>query len=875
MCKQDLKILLRNLLFYIMWTIILLFVRKAYSADISNNWEFFEIPDRSPKQIVIDNANRKWISVAVGVQVLDGEEWYKYTQKNSGLPYYGINCLKVDHENNIWFGTEKGAARFDGETWEIFDEDDTGIAADRVIDVAFDNNGGVWFTSGLKVSHFDGSAWETYIDETESSYAIRCITVDDENDAWFGMYHRGIKRFDGSSWRTYNDDNSGIAGNNVTTLAITSDGDKLLIGTTRGLSEFDGEHWKSWDDEVRNALAINFDSNGFLWVVNGSYFSCYDGETWAFFSDSDIPKTEEYSDRDIEIRDMAIDSEDNIWLVTNIGLYRYTPQFVRITGTSQFEGEMYHPGDAIDLSWLTNRVQDVTIEYSINGKSQWQKIEKSLNADLKTYTYILPSDVIPQEYYSMKMTIRISSGDSPDIFDEIYFYIEENDLQESFVTFTPDNSGVLSEYASIIYEDKSGAMWFVSKIGVSRYDGSSWTAFTAENSDLVTNDINSLYEDVNGGMWFLSGAGVSGYDGATWTTFTAENSGLFCNYVNHMASTPDGSLWFGTSAGLSEFDGETWRTWFEGESIMYLAVGRNGRVFTLFHHFDLSYEKVACHWHAPHEWEIVSFDGEQWVQETEEYSTINVIGTGPDGYLWFNTFQNKMIKYDGVTWNMIDCPEEVFWIKKTGVEGCIAWGRDGTLWVDDNRSLYYYDEKEWQNFIYTDFSPGYMSAAPDGSLFCANYYDGFAEFNGYIWKTYLHNNGGAFYRIYSIFVDSHNVKWLSGNEGIVRFDNGAAVTVNVTETPEEITLLRNFPNPFNLSTTISFSLTLSDFTELVIYNIMGQKVRTLLTDYQMAGTHSVVWDGRDDLGKSVSSGIYLNNLKAGNTECTGKMLLIK
>ncbi len=93
----------------------------------------------------------------------------------------------------------------------------------------------------------------------------------------------------------------------------------------------------------------------------------------------------------------------------------------------------------------------------------------------------------------------------------------------------------------------------------------------------------------------------------------------------------------------------------------------------------------------------------------------------------------------------------------------------------------------------------------------------------------------------------------------------------------ETKLLGNYPNPFNPTTTISFSTTEStENTELVIYNIKGQKVKQLVSDQLSAGEHSVVWDGRDENGKSVSSGIYFYKLIVDSkTEAVKKCLLLK
>ena len=95
--------------------------------------------------------------------------------------------------------------------------------------------------------------------------------------------------------------------------------------------------------------------------------------------------------------------------------------------------------------------------------------------------------------------------------------------------------------------------------------------------------------------------------------------------------------------------------------------------------------------------------------------------------------------------------------------------------------------------------------------------------------------------------------------------------------PVATQLSGNYPNPFNPSTTISFSLNTenTENTEIVIYNLKGQKVKTLVKDMLPAGNHQVIWNGKDDNGKQVSSGIYFYKLKTDNFEKTRKMILLR
>ena len=87
--------------------------------------------------------------------------------------------------------------------------------------------------------------------------------------------------------------------------------------------------------------------------------------------------------------------------------------------------------------------------------------------------------------------------------------------------------------------------------------------------------------------------------------------------------------------------------------------------------------------------------------------------------------------------------------------------------------------------------------------------------------------------------------------------------------------LTNYPNPFNPTTTIDFSIPKDSGINLSIYNLKGQKVKTLLNEYKEAGKHQVVWNGRDESNKRAASGLYLYKIISGKETVTRKMLLLK
>ena len=91
----------------------------------------------------------------------------------------------------------------------------------------------------------------------------------------------------------------------------------------------------------------------------------------------------------------------------------------------------------------------------------------------------------------------------------------------------------------------------------------------------------------------------------------------------------------------------------------------------------------------------------------------------------------------------------------------------------------------------------------------------------------------------------------------------------------EFELFQNYPNPFNPETIIEYYLPQSATIRLEILNLLGQKVRTLVASQKLAGNHWTVWDGKDDSGREVASGVYFFVLKTQNFVQSRKMLLIR
>ncbi len=112
-------------------------------------------------------------------------------------------------------------------------------------------------------------------------------------------------------------------------------------------------------------------------------------------------------------------------------------------------------------------------------------------------------------------------------------------------------------------------------------------------------------------------------------------------------------------------------------------------------------------------------------------------------------------------------------------------------------------------------------------------------------------------------------------DGSLFIDEDPTSVVKKDRTPREYTLYQNYPNPFNPSTHIMYDLPGQSVVKLTVLNMLGQKTRTLVNGRQNTGTHSTIWDGRNDNGEIVPSGVYFYRLRAGDFVTVKKMILMQ
>ena len=187
--------------------------------------------------------------------------------------------------------------------------------------------------------------------------------------------------------------------------------------------------------------------------------------------------------------------------------------------------------------------------------------------------------------------------------------------------------------------------------------------------------------------------------------------------------------------------------------------------------------------------------------------------------------------------------------------------------------------------IYLGYFDGTPAAALPFSDIAANDSDPYPAGDRYVFFSSTRAGGQGNYDLYLAAINT-GATWslseINPNLNTPLHELGASyastqgsATVIVSSIPHRFSLSQNYPNPFNPSTWITYQIAAPGEVSLVIYNVMGQSVRTLVAGHQDAEIFQVEWGGKDDSGQKVSSGVYLYRLVSQKAVEIRRMLLLK
>ena len=124
---------------------------------------------------------------------------------------------------------------------------------------------------------------------------------------------------------------------------------------------------------------------------------------------------------------------------------------------------------------------------------------------------------------------------------------------------------------------------------------------------------------------------------------------------------------------------------------------------------------------------------------------------------------------------------------------------------------------------------------------------------------------------------NENLGYAVGENGAIYKYDASSTGIEETKLKivEKFELNQNYPNPFNSKTVISYMLKAQSMVDLRVYNLLGQEVRRLVEDTKPAEVYSISWDGRNNKGEELPSGVYIYRLKAGDFVKSRKMVLLR
>ncbi|MFC1508683.1 two-component regulator propeller domain-containing protein [Candidatus Omnitrophota bacterium] len=635
----------------------------------------------------------------------------------------------------------------------------------------------------------------------------------------------------------------GLLHNNVMAVAPSHDG-SVWFGTNTGISHFKDNTWTVYDHGILNYCVreITVDNEGGIWTGGATRtmgITHYDGEKWTEYTYAD--------DRALYTWSIEIDSRGVIWAATMHGLFSFR------NGVWNFHSETGSPGK----EWI----------YSVDSE---------------------PGGIIWCGTFEGK----------------VFKYDGE-----SWESYT-EAAGLSWSRIWDICIAPDGDIWFAAKNGLTRYDGKSWETITLDE-EFSQYTITELDIDDDGDVWIGTwGAGLFRYDGVEWESFLVPNEPA-SNSFRCLASGYNDKLWCGTERGVSSFDGSNWISYstsdgMESGSISTIQVSRNGDIWAA----------------STHGGGISHFNGEQWETFTTADGLIDnyirSFSVNSEGHVWagFNTISGVSY-FDGSSWTSIAEFENLLvhdiavdhydtvWIATKGggiyafnntqwtaydtddglVDNNIyrvAAGNDGSLWCQTKGVLYKFNDQSWTSFpklAYSIHANSIIDAVDSkGTVWLISpFYTGAYTFDGEIVSHVNYYEGFRDLSFNAVTSGPEGEIWLASAYGLFRYlpDGSHTKVSDPTVQNPTILLNGNYPNPFNQTTTIEFALPREMMVELSIYNVMGQKVRTLLNDSYGAGNHRVIWDGRDDEFRYVSSGVYITNLISENNSINRSMLLMK
>lgn len=705
----------------------------------------------------------------------------------------------------------------------VFNSNNTGLPKDELNTIVKDYEDNLWIGVSNIGSPIGGlikyrdSVFTIYnkYNSALSFDQVSTIAVDTDNSLWIGVFPKGVYHFKNGQFQYFDSQNSLLTEREVSHIFIDNQGNKWFtlgsIFAGDGIVKFDGLNWTTINSSnselpTNNAGGIIQDSSGVYWIGLRS-------EHEGTIEGGGLVRYDGSTFQIFNKTNSSIPS-NNIEALTyhnnNLWLNTLDSGIVKFDGTyfTSYTIENYFPDIYYKKIIYADDNSRIWVEtYCLDGDST-----KSIHSMLGEIYHI--DDCI---YFENKMWVLGYGG--------IYIGDELN-----WKILGSRNTGISTSNKYCINLDKNNNLVLGTGRSFIIRENNIWKHFNEENTPIpFYPDVHSTYFDDNYRTYLGTDYGLWIRDQNNWTNYNDQNSGLPYNSVKDIQKDSNDVIWIATN-GLAKFiEPNLWTVYNTTNSILTsndvakIIIDSKNRMWAVLRDPN-SYGG------------IVLIDENTWSLFNNTTPGISTnffysIAEDPGGNIWAGA-QDGFYKFDGINWQ-----------KPGGILSDI----DSVRVIRFNPQGEMYFVSGWLNFY---------KLTKNNQLihFSINH----PEITNKLFQDVILSNNDKIYLL------------TFGDIIVLEEDSTTSVESENIYLVEDFSLDQNFPNPFNPTTTINYSIVKQSNVSIVIYDILGNEVAKLLDEEKPIGNYSIKFNA-----DKLSSGIYFYRLQAGEFVEVKKMMLIK
>lgn len=403
-----------------------------------------------------------------------------------------------------------------------------------------------------------------------------------------------------------------------------------------------------------------------------------------------------------------------------------------------------------------------------------------------------------------------------------------------------------------------------------------WKVYNTSNSYLPDNQIQSVHIDKNNIKWLGTSSGLVRFDGSEWITYNKTNSYLPSDYITSIASDGDSGIWIGTDKGIAHLNGNTINVYSTNNS----PLTSDNIIKILF--------ASSSVWFCTDKG-LIKYSKDEWTVYDENTSGLAIdficsIVVDLNGTVWIGTFDHN--SFNGYIWTYNEAGWNYFRLSEHGLfssfPDALICDSNNQIWIGTKGTtggtVVLISDGKWT--IYNRNNSGFPGGGINSIQIEGEYKwiasgSGLISFGNGKWEQYNVNNSNIpddF--VQDVAVDKFGNKWIATlNGGLAVYKKGgiiSSVKENYKSNDYEFHLLNNYPNPFNSSTIIYYSIPITSFVNIKVYDILGKEITTLVNENKLPGNYQINF-----YSSNLSSGVYLCKMESNNYIKTKKIILLK